>query len=58
MLIRFDRGGKKKKKEETEREEKYNNVLNLNNMLANSNGKKHQFRGKESGQNCITEYES
>lgn len=38
--------------------EKYNNVLNLNNMLANSNGKKHQFRGKESGQNCIMEYES
>lgn len=38
--------------------EKYNNVLNLNNMLANSNGKKHQFRGMESGQNCIMEYES
>jgi len=42
----------------SKREEKYNNVLNLNNMLANSNGKKHQFRGMESGQNCIMRYES
>lgn len=38
--------------------EKYNNVLNLTNMLANCNGKKHQFRRKKSGQNCIMEYES
>lgn len=42
----------------SKREEKDNNVLNLNSVLANSNGKKHQFKGKESGQNCIIEYES
>lgn len=39
-------------------EEKYNNVLNLNNMFANSYGKKHQFCEKGSGQNHITQYES